>query len=129
MATEWDLSPKRTGQVAGRSRAEVDLQWELYHEAVFQARAFEQLAEQYRLEAENAYADVGTMKKEGRVRAQGEAERLLPAHERAIDHRTGTFKAMGDAKGDVVFYFTTMANTYANLAAMKYAKATAIRPR
>lgn len=108
--------------------AEIRLQWALYHEAVHQARQFEQLAEQYRLEAENAFADVGAMKKEGRDRARGEAARLLPAHERAIDQRTSTFKAMGDAKGDVMFYFTTMANTYANLATMKYTKAAALRP-
>lgn len=100
---------------------------DLYREALQQARQFEELAERYRLEAENAYTDVGAMRQEGRSRAKGEAARLLPKHERAVDVRTNTFKAVGDAKGDVAFYMN-LASTYANLAAMKYAKAAAIRP-
>lgn len=106
---------------------ELKAQWLLYKEALHQARQFEQLAEQYRLEAENTFADVGAMKKEGRDRARGEAARLLPKHERAVDVRTNSFKAMGDAKGDVAF-FMSMAGMYANLATMKYAKAQALRP-
>lgn len=127
MALEWNLPPKQT-EVAGPSPATVRAQWQLYRQALNQARAFEELAEQYRLEAEKAFGDVGSMKKEGRARAQGEQPRMLPSHERATDVRTNSFKEMGDAKGDVAFYFTTMANTYANLATMKYAKAQAIRP-
>lgn len=106
----------------------LEQRWALYREALRQGREFEQMAEQYRLEAENALADVKDMKDEGRRRVRGEAARLLPTHERAADVRTNSFKAMGDAKGDVMFYLATMANTYANLAAMKYAKASAIRP-
>jgi hypothetical protein len=99
----------------------------LYREALTQARFFEGMAEQYRMEAENAYADVGAMKKEGRARAAKQNPRMLPSHERAEDVKTNSFKAVGDAKGDVAFYLT-MASTYANLATMKYAKANAIRP-
>src|SRR5687768_4088631 len=99
----------------------------LYREALNQARQFEGLAEQYRMEAENAYADVAFMKKEGRARMLKQNPRMLPSHERAVDVRTNSFKAVGDAKGDVAFYLT-MASTYANLATMKYAKATALRP-
>lgn len=127
MTTEWDLA-KRPTEITGPSPATVKLQWALYRQALNQGREFEELAEKYRLEAENAYADVAAMRQEGRDRARGEAARLLPKHERAIDVRTNSFKAMGDAKGDVAFYFLTMSNTYANLASMKYAKAAAIRP-
>lgn len=104
-------------------------QWPLYKEALRQAREFEGMAEWYRLEAEQAFADVGAMKEQGRLRANAEHDRMLPKHIRAVDHRTNTFKAMQDAKGDFALYLGTMANTYANLAAMKYAKAMAIRPR
>ena len=82
----------------------------LYREALSQAREFEGLAEQYRMEAENAYADVAFMKKEGRARVLKQNPRMLPSHERATDVRTNSFKAVGDAKGDVAFYMT-MAST------------------
>lgn len=99
----------------------------LYKQAMSEGAALEREAERCRMEAERALEDVGTMKTEGRRRAKGEAERLLPRHERAVDVRTNSFKAMGDAKGDVAFYFQTMANTYAALAQMKFAKAAALR--
>lgn len=116
-----------TTEVAGPSPAEAKLNWALYRQAIHQARAFESEAERCRLEAENAYADGGAMKTEGRRRARGEAARMLPSHQRAVDVRTNTFKAVGDAKGDVAFYMG-MASMYAELATMKYAKAAAIRP-
>lgn len=107
---------------------ELKAQWLLYKEALAQARQFEQLAEQYRLEAENAYADVAAMKKEGQRRAAAQNPRMLPQAQRATDVRTNSFKAMADAKGDVAFYMN-LASTYANLATMKYSKAAANRPR
>lgn len=94
-----------------------------YIQAMNQGREFEELAEKYRLEAENAYADAGNMKKEGQARAAKQNPRMLPSHERAVDVRTNSFKAVADAKGDFVLYLSTMASTYANLAQMKYAKA------
>lgn len=100
---------------------------EIYQEALDQGRFFEGLAEQYRMEAENAYADVGAMKKEGQRRAAVQNPRMLPQAQRATDVRTNSFKAVADAKGDVAFYLG-MAGTYANLATMKYTKAAAIRP-
>lgn len=122
--------PSRAEQLYNHLAQEstLDQQWATYKQALKQGRFFEQLAEQHRLEAENAYADVGDMKAEGRQRAQGEAERMLPKHQRAVDVRTNSFKAVGDAKGDFLLEMQ-LAATYANLAAMKYAKAMAIRPR
>lgn len=102
-----------------------DITWTVYVETMQQGRAFEQEAERCRMEAENAYKDVAGMKQEGRDRQAGEAERMLPQHERATDVRTGTMKAMADAKADHVYY-STQAATYAGLATMKYAKATAV---
>ena len=97
-----------------------------YREAMRQAREFEQKAEQWRLEAEQAYADAGSMKAEGRARAATRNPRMLPSHERGVDVHTNGYKAMQDAKGDFVLYMTTMANTYATMATMKYAKAQAV---
>lgn len=102
-----------------------DITWTVYVETVQQGRAFEQEAERCRMEAEQAFADVGAMKAEGRTRVHVEPERMLPQHERASDVRTGTMKAMADAKADHVYY-STQAATYAGLATMKYAKATAV---
>lgn len=98
----------------------------LYLEAMRQGREFEGQAEQWRLEAEKAYGEVGDMKAEGRRRSLIENTRMLPSHERAIDVRTNTYKVMQDAKGDYALYMATMANTYGTLATMKYAKASAL---
>lgn len=102
-----------------------DITWTLYVETMQQGRAFEQEAERCRMEAERAFKEVGDMKQEGRDRQAGEAERMLPQHERATDVRTGTMKVMADAKADHVYY-STQAATYAGLATMKYAKASAV---
>lgn len=114
-------------EITGISPAEMRLRWALYREALDQGRQFEELAEKYRLEAENAYADVADMRAEGRRRAQVQQVRMLPSHQRATDVRTASFKAVGDAKGDVAFY-SGLASTYASLASMKYTKAAAIKP-
>src|SRR4029450_6812860 len=95
-------------------------------EAMLQGREFEQEAERCRLEAEQAFADAGAMKAEGLRRAAVQNPRMLPSHQRAIDVKTNSFKAMQDAKGDFVVYLDTRAATYAALAQMKYAKATAL---
>lgn len=121
------LTDEQKEQLAKAQTARQE-QWDLYKETMAQGSSFEYEAERCRMEAENALMDVGSLKEEGRRRAKGEADRLLPKHERAVDVRTNSFKAMGDAKADVVFYFATMANTYAGLATMKYTKAAAIRP-
>lgn len=97
----------------------------LAREATLQGMQFEREAERCRMEAQRAFEDVAAMKAEGRARQAREYERMLPQHERATDVRTGTMKAMADAKADHVYY-STQAATYANLAAMKYAKASAI---
>jgi len=94
-------------------------------EALLQARQFEEVAEKWRLEAEQAYEDAGSMKAEGRARAARQNPRMLPSHERGVDVRTNSFKAVADVKGDVVMWLT-WANTYATLAQMKYAKAAAL---
>lgn len=94
-------------------------------EATLQGVEFEREAERCRMEAQRAFEDVGTMKAEGRARQAGEFERMLPQHERATDVRTNTMKAMGDAKADHMYY-SAQAAMYANLAAMKFAKASAI---
>ena len=70
---------------------------------------------------------MAAMKAEGRRRAAVQNPRMLPSHGRATDVKTNTMKAMADAKGDVAFYLS-MANTYADLAAMKYCKAATIKP-
>lgn len=100
----------------------------LYTETMAEGCAFEAEAERCRMEAEQAFRDVGDMKAEGRRRAGSELGRMLPKHERAVDVRTNTMKAMGDAKGDQAFY-TGQAVMYANLAAMKFAKAAALLAR
>lgn len=97
----------------------------LAREATLQGAQFEQEAERCRMEAQRAFEDVAAMKAEGRARQAREHERMLPQHERATDVRTGTMKAMADAKADHVYY-SAQAATYANLAAMKFAKASAI---
>lgn len=102
-----------------------DTTWTLYVECMQQGRAFEGEAERCRLEAQQAFEDVAAMKQAGRDRQAGEAERMLPQHERATDVRTNTMKAMADAKADHVYY-ATQAATYAQLATMKYAKASAV---
>lgn len=100
----------------------------LYSETMKQGRQFEEKAERARLEAEQAFDDVAAMKAEGRGRVHVEPERMLPSHERATDVRTNTMKAMADAKADHVYY-SAQATMYAGLAAMKFAKAQAIRPQ
>lgn len=99
----------------------------LIKEALMQGREFEQKAEQARMEAEQAFADVGAMKEEGRQRMIDWGQVFLtPASTRSTDVRTNTFKAVGDAKGDFLLYLGSVANTYATLAQMKYAKAAAL---
>jgi hypothetical protein len=113
------------GEVVWMSQSTLDLLMLIYKEAMQQGRHFEGEAEKYRLEAEEAYASVPEMKAEGRARAAKQNPRMLPSHERAVDHRTNGFKAVMDAKGDFLLYLGTMASTYANLATMKYSKAEA----
>ena len=98
----------------------------LYSETMQQAAAHETEAERCRLEAERAFQDVQAMKATGRTRAAKQRERMLPSHERAVDVKTNTMKAMADAKADHVYY-ATQAAMYAQMAGMKYAKAAAIR--
>lgn len=97
----------------------------LYRQCMRQGGEFEKEAERHRLEAERAYEDAGKMKAEGRRRAGITAGRMLPNSERGVDVHTGAFKDMQDAKGDFVL-FMTLANTYANMATMKFAKAAAV---
>lgn len=97
-------------------------------QAILQGRVFEEKAEKFRLEAERAFEDVQAMKAEGRRRAAVQQPRMLPSHERATDVKTNTVKAMADAKGDNAYYSGQSA-MYANLAAMKYAKAQALMAR
>lgn len=98
----------------------------LYKQAMIEGADLERLAEQYRMEAERAFADVGLMKTEGRTRALRGRERMLPSHERAVDVRTNTFKAMGDAKADHMYYLQ-LSQMYSALAQVKFAKAAALR--
>lgn len=107
------------------SQREIDLLMSVYKQAMQQGRDLEGEAEKYRLEAEQAYAAVGEMKKQGAARAAKENPRMLPSHERAIAVRTNSFKEVADAKGDFLLYLGTMCSTYSGLAAMKYAKAQA----
>lgn len=97
----------------------------LRKEAMIQGGALEKEAERWRMESELAYSDAGDMKQEGRDRAERMGKRLTPSSARGVDVHTNAYKAMADAKGDFVL-FGKMANTYANLAAMKYAKASAL---
>src|SRR5690349_11462966 len=92
----------------------------LAKQAMLEGAQFEREAERCRMEAERAYEDVGSMKSEGRARAAAGAPRMLPSHERAVDVRTNSFKTVGDAKGDVLFY-AQQAAMYAQMAAMKFA--------
>lgn len=105
-----------------------DLMWTTYVETMREGRAFENEAERCRMEAEQAYADAGAMKAEGRSRVAGEQDRLLPQHERATDVRTNTFKATQDAKADHLYY-SAQAQMYAALATMKFTKANSILTR
>lgn len=96
-----------------------------YKLAMRQGVELEAEAERWRLEAEQAYVDAKAMKAEGRERAETSKRRMLPGNPRSIDVSTNAFKDMADAKGDFVL-FMNLANTYANMAAMKFAKAAAI---
>lgn len=89
---------------------------------------YERRANELCQEAEQAFADAGSLKAEGRARVAGEAVRMLPIHERAADVRTNSFKAMQDAKADHAYY-TTQASMYAALAAMEFAKSQALMAR
>jgi len=105
--------------------ARVSILRSIAKEAMTQGAELEKEAERWRIEGELAYQDAGAMKTEGRERAAKEGRRMLPAQERAIDIRTNSFKAVQDAKGDFVL-FMSLASTYAAMAQMKYAKATAL---
>lgn len=98
----------------------------LAKQAMLEGTALEHEAYRCQAEAEQAFRDVKSLKEEGRERAKARGEVMLPAHERAIDHRTGTFKVVQDAKGDHVYY-SGQAAMYAGLAAMKFAKAAGLK--
>lgn len=98
----------------------------LAKQALLEGVALEHEAERCRMEAERAFQDVGAMKVEGRDRSAVQNPRMLPSAQRAVDVRTNSFKAVADAKGDVMFY-SSQATMYAGLAAMKFAKAAALK--
>lgn len=116
------------GQDKQNRQSTADLTWTVYIETMREGRAFEDQAERCRMEAEQAFADAGLMKTEGRARVAGEGGRLLPQHERATDVRTNTYKVVGDTKADHVYY-SAQASMYAALATMKFTKAQAILTR
>lgn len=100
----------------------------LARQAILQGREFEQVAEKWRLEAEQAIRDASAMKAEGRERAKTRERTMLPGHPRAHDVHTNAYKDVQDAKGDAVLWLS-WAQTYAALAQMKFAKATALYAR
>lgn len=98
----------------------------LAKQAMLEGTALEHEAYRCQAEAERALADSKAMKVEGQRRAAVQNPRMLPSHQRAVDVRTNSFKAMQDAKGDHVYY-SGQAAMYAGLAAMKFAKAAGLK--
>lgn len=98
----------------------------LAKQAMLEGTALEHEAYRCQAEAEQALADQRAMKAEGQRRAAVQNPRMLPSHQRAVDVRTNSFKAMQDAKGDHVYY-SGQAAMYASLAAMKFAKAAGLK--